>query len=180
LIADAAASLSTFQDTVMKKTIALALLVLASPLAAHAATLKFPSDKPVASITIPDSWKPEETESGVEGTSADSAVYLSADVATSTSMKQVVDDALQFLSKNGVTIDTSTQKDTPETDVNGLKMTSLEWDGKDEDGPVSVGLLFVQTSADNALVVTYWGSKGDEDKHDAEVKAIVASIKPVN
>jgi hypothetical protein len=180
LSADAAASLSTFQDTVMKKIIAFALLAFASPLAAHAATLKFPSDKPIASITIPDSWKPEETESGVQGTSADSAVYLSADVANSKSIDKVVTDSIDFLTKNGVSIDQSTQKDTPVTEVNGLQMTTLEWDGKDEDGPVSVGLLFVSTSGDNALVVTYWGSKGDEDKHDAEVKAIVASIKPVN
>lgn len=163
----------------MNKIIALALLVFASPLAAHAATLKFPSEKPVASITIPDSWKPEETESGVQGTSADSAVYLSADVASSKSMDKVVTDAIDFLAKNKITVDPSTRKETPVTDVNGMQMTSLEWDGNDEDGPVSVGLLFVQTSGDNALVVTYWGTKGEEDKHDAEVQAIVASIKPI-
>ena len=163
----------------MKKIIALALLVLASPLAAHAATLKFPSEKPVASITIPDSWKPEETESGVQGTSADSAIYLSADVASSKSMDKVVTDAVDFLAKNKITVDPSTRKETPVTDVNGMQMTTLEWDGNDEDGPVSVGLLFVQTSGDNALVVTYWGTKGEEDKHGAEVQAIIASIKSI-
>ncbi len=163
----------------MKKIIALALLALTSPLAAHAATLTFPGDKPVASITIPDSWKPEETDNGVQGTSEDSAVYLSAEVASGKSMEKVVTGAIDFLAKNKITIDPSTQKETPTTEVNGLQMATLEWDGKDEDGPVSIGLLIVQVSADNALVVTYWGNKGDEDKHDAEVKAIVASIKPV-
>ena len=163
----------------MKKIIALALLALTSPLAAHAATLTFPGDKPVASITIPDSWKPEETDGGVQGTSDDSAVYLSAEVASGKSMEKVVTGAIDFLAKNKITIDPSTQKETPTTEVNGLQMATLEWDGKDEDGPVSIGLLIVQVSADNALVVTYWGNKGDEDKHDAEVKAIVASIKPV-
>ncbi|AYG69766.1 MULTISPECIES: histidine kinase [unclassified Rhizobium] len=163
----------------MKKIIALALLALTSPLTAHAATLTFPGDKPVASITIPDSWKPEETDGGIQGTSDDSAVYLSAEVASGKSMEKVVTGAIDFLAKNKVTIDPSTQKETPTTDVNGMQMATLEWDGKDEDGPVSVGLLIVQVSADNALVVTYWGDKGEEDKHDAEVKAIVASIKPV-
>ena len=163
----------------MKKIIALALLALTSPLAAHAATLTFPGDKPVASITIPDSWKPEETDGGVQGTSDDSAVYLSVEVASGKSMEKVVTGAIDFLAKNKITIDPSTQKETPTTEVNGLQMATLEWDGKDEDGPVSIGLLIVQVSADNALVVTYWGNKGDEDKHDAEVKAIVASIKPV-
>ncbi|MGG6893703.1 histidine kinase [Rhizobium sp. BR 315] len=163
----------------MKKIIVLALLAFTSPLAVHAATFKFPEEKPVASITIPDSWKPEETDSGVQGTSDDSAVYLSADVANNKSIDKVVTDAIDFLAKNKVTIDPSTKKETPTTEVNGLQMGTLEWDGKDEDGPISVGLLIVQVSADNALVVTYWGDKGKEDKHDAEVKAIVASIKPV-
>lgn len=164
----------------MKKIIAFALLALTSPIAAHAATLTFPGDKPVASITIPDSWKPEETEGGgVQGTSDDSAVYLSAEVASDKSIDKVVSSAIDFLAKNKIAIDTSTQKETPTTDVNGLQMATLEWDGKDEDGPVSIGLLIVQVNADNALVVTYWGDKGEEDKHDAEVKAIVTSIKPV-
>jgi hypothetical protein len=163
----------------MRKTIALALLAAAAfPLLAQAKTIKFPSEKPIASITIPNSWEPEETETGVQGTSPDSAVYLSADVASSNSIEKVSGDAVDFLTKNGVTIDPKTQKDTPITEVNGMKMTTIEWDGKDQDGPVSVGLLFVQTSGDNALVVTYWGSKGDEDKHDGEVKEIISSIKP--
>ncbi len=162
----------------MRNIIALALLAASFPLLAEAKTIKFPSEKPIASITIPDSWEPEETESGVQGTSPDSAVYLSADVASSRSIEKVSGDAVDFLTKNGVTIDPKTQKDTPITEVNGMKMTTLEWDGKDEDGPVSVGLLFVQTSGDHALVVTYWGSKGDEDKHDGEVRTIIGSIKP--
>jgi hypothetical protein len=169
---------STLQGLPMKNAIAIAFLASLLPFTAHAATLKFPSEAPIASITIPDSWKPEETDSGVQGTSADSAVYLSADVADSKSMDKVVSDAIDFLTKSGVNIDPATQKDTPVTEVNGMQMTTLEWDGKDQDGPVSVGLLFVQTAGDKALVVTYWGSKGDEDKHDAEVQAILASIKP--
>ncbi|MBB3571930.1 hypothetical protein FHX05_006081, partial [Rhizobium sp. BK491] len=97
----------------MKKIFALALFVLASPFGAQAATLTFPGDKPVASITIPDSWKPEETDGGVQGTSDDSAVYLSVEVANGKSMEKVVTGAIDFLAKNKVTIDPSTQKETP-------------------------------------------------------------------
>lgn len=58
----------------MKKIIAFALLALSSLLTAHAATLTFPGDKFVASIIIPNSCKPGETDGGVQGTSDDSAV----------------------------------------------------------------------------------------------------------
>jgi hypothetical protein len=139
--------------------------------------MKFPSDAPVASITIPDSWQPEETESGVQATSSDSAVYFSVDVADSKSMEKVTSDAIDFLTKSGVTVDVKTQKETPVTEVNGLQMTTLDWDGKDGDGPVSVGMAFVASSGEKALVVTYWGTKGDEDKHDAEITDMMMSIK---
>lgn len=81
----------------MRNIIALALLAASFPLLAEAKTIKFPSEKPIASITIPDSWEPEETESGVQGTSPDSAVYLSADVASSRSIEKVSGDAVDSL-----------------------------------------------------------------------------------
>lgn len=164
----------------MKRILASAILTLCIPMSVNAATLKFPSEAPIASIAIPDSWQPEETETGVQGTSSDSAVYLSVDIADSKSIERVTGDAIDFLSKNGVTIDPKTQKETPVEEVNGLQMTTLDWDGKDSDGPVSVGMAFLATSGEKALVVTYWGTKGEEDKHDAELGKILASIKLAN
>jgi hypothetical protein len=164
----------------MKRFLSLAILTLCIPVAAHGATLNFPSEGPFASITIPDSWQPEETETGVQGTSSDSAVYLSVDVADTNSIEKVTSDAIDFLSQNGVTIDPKTQKETPVEEVNGLQMTTLDWDGKDSDGPVSVGLAFLATSGEKALVVTYWGTKGKEDKQDADLGKILASIKMAN
>ncbi|MDP9813928.1 hypothetical protein J2W42_006805 [Rhizobium tibeticum] len=109
----------------MKHFFSLAILTLCIPVAAHGATLNFPIDGPIASITIPDSWQPEETETGVQGTSSNSAVYLSVDVAVSNSIEKVTSDAVDFLSRNGVIIDPKTQKDPPVEKVNGLQMTTL-------------------------------------------------------
>lgn len=161
----------------MYRTFAYALIAASIPAFADAATMKFPSDAPVASITIPDSWQPEETETGVQATSSDTAIYFSVDVADSKSMDKVTSDAIDFLAKSGVTVDVKTQKETPVTEVNGLQMTTLDWDGKDGDGPVSVGMAFVSSTGEKALVVTYWGTKGDEDKHDAEIADMMMSIK---
>src|SRR4051812_21762135 len=45
---------------------------------ADAKTFKLPNDDfAIASIDMPDSWKPKEVENGVEGQSADDAVYMS-------------------------------------------------------------------------------------------------------
>jgi hypothetical protein len=159
----------------MKKIILISLLALAIPALAQAKTLKFPSDAPVATITIPDSWEPKPTATGVVATSNDGAVFFSTDVADKASMEQVVSDAIDFLTDSGVTIDPATQKETPTQTINGVNISTIEWDGTDADGPISVSLAFVIPKADTAVVVTYWGSKGNEDKHaDAIVKMILS------
>ncbi|WEZ85550.1 hypothetical protein P6U16_26260 (plasmid) [Rhizobium sp. 32-5/1] len=60
----------------MKKFALVCILTFAGPIFANAATLDFPSDAPVASITIPDSWQPEGTATGVVATSDDGAVFF--------------------------------------------------------------------------------------------------------
>jgi hypothetical protein len=163
----------------MKKTFMIAsALVVAFPLFAQAATLKFPSDAPVATVTIPDSWGPKETDSGIDATSDDSAVYLSIDVADAKTTDKVVSDAIDFLSKNGVTLDPATQKDEGENTINGMKMSILGWQGTDKDGPVDIELAFLAPNPDKLLVLTYWGSKDSDSKHDKELTAILSSLAP--
>lgn len=152
---------------------ALALL----PAAASAKTLEFPSDAPIVSIMIPDSWGPHETESGIEATSDDSAIYLSIDVAEEGTTDKVIDDAVAFLDENGVKVDVSTQKQTDE-DVNGMTMTDFAWSGKDKDGDVDVSLSLVSPKPGKLLVITYWGSKAEQDKHANDLIAMLQSFKP--
>jgi hypothetical protein len=161
----------------MKKMILAALLATLVPAAAHAATLNFPSDQPAASITIPDDWKPEETESGIQAESPDGAIYISIDVAEAASPEKVVSDAIDFLAEKGVTIDTATQKES-EDQLNGMTMKNLDWSGKDADGEASIGLSFVQPTDDKLLVITYWGTKGEQEKHGEALMSIIASLKP--
>lgn len=163
----------------MKKLVLGTLIAAFLPVASYAATLKFPSDEPVASITIPDSWGPKETETGIDATSDDSAIYISIDVADPKTTDKVIDDAIAYLEKNGVKIDGSTQKKSDEM-VNGMSMTNFDWDGTDSDGGVNVGLSLLAPSADKLLVITYWGSKGTQEKHGAELQAIISSLKAAN
>ena len=161
----------------MKKTIAATVIAAFLPAVSYAATLNFPSEAPIASITIPDTWGPKETETGIDATSDDEAIYISIDVADSETTDKVVEDAIAFLEKNGVKIDSSTQKESSEK-LNGMDMTNLDWSGSDNDGDVSVGLSFLSPTEGKLLVITYWGTKGMQDQHGPELQAIITSLKP--
>ena len=157
---------------------ATALAIMLVPCASFAETMKFPSDAAIAQITIPDSWGPEETETGIQATSDDSAIYISIDIADEKTSDKVIDDAVDFLQTNGVKIDEKSQKESEDT-VNGMKMTNLDWSGTDKDGPASIGLSFLSPKPGKLLVVTYWGTKGEQEKHVKELMAIIGSLKAV-
>lgn len=160
----------------MKKTLAVAVIAAFLPAISHAATLNFPSEAPIASITIPDNWGPKETETGIDATSDDNAIYISIDIADDETSDKVIEDAFTFLEKNGVKIDASTQKESSEK-LNGMDMTNLDWSGSDNDGDVSVGLSFLSPKAGKLLVITYWGTKGTQEQHGPELQTIITSLK---
>ncbi|MBB4952619.1 hypothetical protein H4S14_000661 [Agrobacterium vitis] len=163
----------------MKLILAAAVIAAFLPSVSFADTLLFPSDAPVAQITIPADWEPKETESGIDATSADEAIYLAVDVATARTSDKVIDEAIAFLEKNGVKIDGSTQKQTDEV-INGMDMTNFDWTGTDDDGAVNVSLSVVSPKPGKLLIITYWGTKGKQERHFSELQEIIGSLKPAN
>jgi hypothetical protein len=161
----------------MKNIVFAATAALLMSTAAHAADMTFPSDDPVATITIPDDWGPKETDSGIDATSPDDAVYLSIDVADAKDTDATVQAAVKYLADQGVTVDDKSAKQTQNT-LNGMPFFAVDWTGNDKDGPVSIGLAAVTVAADKNLVFTYWGTKGDEDKDQAKITEIMRSLKP--
>lgn len=146
---------------------------------AHAKTMKLPDDeKPIATITIPDSWDPDAIENGVAGTSDDDAVYLAAvAVSSKKGMDAEIEDTFAMLKEHNVELDQSSKKEN-KFKVNGIDAEELLFQGKDEDGPTAVSITFVPIK-DNVIVLTYWVTTKDEAKHQAEVGQIVNSLKPV-
>ncbi|MDB5555265.1 MAG: hypothetical protein JWL86_5249, partial [Rhizobium sp.] len=60
--------------------------LMASP--ALAGEMVFPSDAPVASVTFPDDWQPQETDTGIDVTSPDDAIYFAIDVTRPSDVKK--------------------------------------------------------------------------------------------
>jgi hypothetical protein len=163
---------------VMKKLLLAAIIAIAVPALAFAKTSKIPDDDTVAIVTIPDAWSINEIDNGVEATSPDSEVYLAIEAAPTKNVQQTAIDAVKWLAKQGVTIDSSTMKQK-EIKINGMDAVDLSWDGKDKDGPTKVSVTLVVASASKVLVLTYWASPDGEKSNENDLVAIASSIKPV-
>lgn len=154
---------------------AIALLLAAG--SAYAGEIKFPSDEPVASVTFPDGWGEKETETGIDATAPDESIYISVDVAEPKDTNQTVTDAVTWLKQQGVTVDPATAKES-KGQLNGMEAVNVDWDGTDKDGPVSISLAAIAVTADKVLVVTYWGTKGEQEKNAQAMNSIINSLKP--
>lgn len=155
-----------------------ALLALGLPHLAAAKEFRLPEDKPVAAITLPETWKPELIEKGVQGQTADNSVYLCAETtASEKEMATIIDDTFAMLKEHKVDLDHTVKKETKFL-INGLPADELLYDGKDQDGPTQVSITFI-TVGKNALVLTYWASADGGKKHQPEIERVLASIRAV-
>ena len=63
----------------------IAAFLIAGPFVGTAAAkvVKLPAKDSAASVNIPDSWKPDPTDAGIEAVSPDGSVYIAIEVAES-------------------------------------------------------------------------------------------------
>ena len=155
---------------------ALSIVILAT-VSADAKTFKLPNDDfAIASIDMPDSWKPSAFDNGVSGQSADDAVYISVvAVGSEKGMSAEIDDTFEMLKTHNVTLDDKTKKEN-KFKIGGLDATELLYQGKDDDGPAAISITFVPIK-DKMIIFTYWVTTAKEKEHLEEVGKIVNSLK---
>jgi hypothetical protein len=161
----------------MKKLLTLIAITLLGAVAVDAKTFKLPNDEfSIASIDIPDSWKPKEVDRGVECQSSDDAVYMSiVAVGSEKGMTAEIDETFEMLKSRNVVLDEKSKKEN-KFKVGSLDATELLFQGKDQDGPTAVSIVFVPVK-DKMVIITYWVETAKEQEHLKEVGTIVNSLK---
>ena len=130
----------------------------------------------IASVNIPNGWKPEAVDHGVEAVSADGAIYLSAvAVGSEKGMQAEIDATFEMLKEHKVKINESTKKEG-KGKINAFETTSLTFKGKDEDGPCTISIIFVPIKG-KVLIMTFWYSDEDIEKHAKTMDGILDSLK---
>jgi hypothetical protein len=157
----------------------LALSVLALlGLPAFAENFQLPEQNPIVSFMLPDSWKPTETDAGLEATSVDGEIYLAIEYIDADSVNDVIDGTISFLDKQGVKVEKKPKSEGDST-LNDMSISHMSYNGTDKDGPCEVSLSFVTVTQGKGLMITYWGSQEAADKHQESLLKIINSIKKI-
>lgn len=143
---------------------------------AAAADFKIPDKHPVVSVTFPDAWKPEAIERGVQGQTADTAVYLSVEATKSEKgMNEIIDASFDLFKEHKVEVDKSTKK-VNKLQIAGQEAEEMLFTGKDEDGPTAISITTLAVG-DHTVIISYWASTESEAKYHEAITRIIGSIK---
>jgi hypothetical protein len=160
----------------MIRSLVIATVVLLSS-AAMAKTFPVPSDDPIATVSIPDSWNPAPYEGGVEATSDDTKIYVAIEQVAADDVKSATEEGIKFFVKSGVEIDSNSMQ-TKQIKINNLDAFDITFTGKDKNGPANVSLTLVATNAAGKfLLLYYWGSPEGEKANIEDLKKISESIQ---
>lgn len=164
-----------------KILLASVLAIVLLPALGFAESIQIPKDEPAASLTIPDSWEPEDSDGGILAESPDNvATVFFKVVATEKEIGTLIDDSIDWLTEeHDVKIDakSKSEKDFEDGD---RKWSRISWDGVSKEwGPAVVGFLFTDLGNGKVLTVTYWISKKDSEKNLDVLANIFSSVKAV-
>jgi hypothetical protein len=166
------------ENQTMKITTLALLFALALLTPAFGKTFKVPDEESFASITIPDDWKSKEIDAGVEAQSADDEVYFAVEATDAKGMDKAIEEAVDYLKGQGVTVDEKTMKQS-EGKLNGMDGIDVTWHGKDKEGDAIIRLSILAAKKDKVLLITYWASPEGTKKHEKVLNTIMKSIKPL-
>lgn len=151
------------------------LCMLAAP--AFAKTFDLPADNPAATVDLPDSWKPEEVDHGVQASSLDNESYISVETGTSKSVDKLIEDDFAYLTKTaGLTIDDKSQE-TSDTTMNGMAVSVMRWKAKDKEGPNAATIRIFAISDNLIVLVTQTSTPTGDTSNALAVEKILNSIK---
>jgi hypothetical protein len=154
----------------MKTAFATLLLALSLTASVPADTVKFPADKPFASITFPEGWEATVNGDTIAAKSEEGDVLIDV-IVTRPDMLGPSNDKAWALLK--VKPDWDSFKEN-KTSINGVNATVVTVDAKADSGPIKLILTSLEVTKDRGLMFIQRG-KGMEENKEA-VTGIINSV----
>jgi hypothetical protein len=156
---------------IMKTTLAFLLLALSLAVSTFADTVKFPADKPFASITFPEGWKATVAGDTIAASSEEGDVLIDVIVTRPDMLGPSNDKAFAMLKAK---CDFDSFKDTKST-MNGMPATVVTIDCKDASGTaMKLTLTSLEVTKDKGVMFIQRGTGMDANKE--AVTGIINSV----
>ncbi len=140
-----------------------------------AKTLEVPAKNPMATITIPDSWKLEEIDFGYSGQSPDGSLMVYVESATGARFDKMLSLTEEWMTENKIKL--AEKADEREITISGMPAKIISAKGTDKDGPTVVDFVFIPAGEKRVIMLTLWGSEDERKTNSADLDIIRSSVK---
>jgi hypothetical protein len=158
----------------LKFTLLICVLLATS---AFSATHKVPEDQPIVTIEIPDDWQTKEVGESVLATAPGDPIHVLIVPPEGSKIAETMGEAMRYIrGTSGIVVDPHSVKNEPGK-LNDMEVRHVSWDAKDKNGDVKIRFTIVSLAEKKSVLVACWGSPNAEQKHEADLKKILHSIK---
>lgn len=144
---------------------------------AAARTFPIPPDHPVATIDVPDDWRPMSIRDGVEGSAIGVAVRIAAEFIPTPDLDAASATATAKLRQSGVVIAAETGRAARRL-YNGLDVLKVDYSGTDPNGESDITIILVAMPEKAGFVaVCYWGEDEAQESVSNDLQSIAESVE---
>jgi hypothetical protein len=144
---------------------------------AEARTFPIPPDHPVATIDVPDDWRPISIRDGVEGAAMSGAVRFAAEFIAAPDLDAASAAATAKLKQSGVVVDAETRH-AARRRLNGLDALKIDYSGTDPSGESDITIILVALPLKAGFVaVCYWGEDEAQESVSNDLQSIAESVE---
>jgi hypothetical protein len=136
-------------------------------------------DKPIAVITIPESWKVKDIDRGLQASTKDDEVYFWAEIYPADGLNDLMAEHDAYYTKQKVDVGNEDPK-TQVIKVNGvdavlMHIVSPTWKGQ----PTVLEYVMFDPARKTGrkLMLSYWASPEGDKLYEADLNAMLASVK---
>jgi hypothetical protein len=150
-------------------------VLLATP--AFSATHKLPEDQPIVTIEIPDEWQTKEIGESVLASALGDPIHVLILLPEGSKIAEAMGEAMRYIrNTGGIVVKADSVKNEPGK-LNDMDVRHVSWDAKDKNSDVKIRFTIVSLAQRKSVLVACWGSPKAEQKHEADLKKILQSIK---
>jgi hypothetical protein len=154
------------------------LLTCALALPVWAKNLAVPAKDPVATLMIPDSWKPEAIDFGFSAKSPDGDIFFAVEYAAGSRVAKMLASNDVWLKENK--IKAKGEPTEREFEFGGLPAKHINYKATDPNGDTEVDFIIIPAGTGRVIMLTLWGSKEEQEKNRDDLNAIQRSFKAIN
>jgi hypothetical protein len=162
----------------IKRLILTLTLACLSASPSFAKNLAVPAKDPVATLVIPDSWKPEAIDFGYSAKSPDGDIFFAVEYAAGSRVAKMLANNDEWLKENKIR--PKGEATEREFDFGGLKAKLINYKATDPNGDTEVDFVIIPAGPGRVIMMTLWGSKEEQAKNKADLDIIQNSFKAIN